>query len=614
MASMARTPDVTLSDALASLTGEELRPMVSWLSVPKPRPTRNADMAAAVEERLADGSLRRFWDELDVIQQLAVREVLYGPGDGLDRRRFRAKYGTLPKGCERRGGGVVLPMRFFLYFGDRYGDSPLFVPADVARLLLEFVPPPPEAALAAEDELPAAIERRRRGYVPKGETPKFDRVELERRDMERAAPRDLLAVLRLIDLGRVAASAKTRRASAAAVLRIAEEMDGGDFFDPTEKKDPDRQVVGPVRAFAWPWLVQAGRLAEPRGSKLALTKAGHAALGGPAEKTLRRLWKQWIGTTVLDEFSRIEDVKGQQRGRGRRAMTATAPRRRAVAEALARCPVGEWVRFDEFSRFMAAAGLEFAVTRDPWSLYIEEPRYGSLGYDGCHDMLRDRYALCLLFEYAATLGLIDVAYTDPRGARLDFDDLWGGDSISYLSRYDGLEFFRLNPLGAYCLGLAGAYEPEVPSDRAALSVFPDLRVCADMPLSPDERLTLETFANAETDGVWRLAGDRILAAIETGHDADELRAFLAARDDQPLPEMVEGFLRNVERGARAIRTVGTALLIECADEETAARLGADERMSKLCMRAGPRHLVVRTKAEAAFRKAVRELGYGMPRL
>ncbi len=55
-----------------------------------------------------------------------------------------------------------------------------------------------------------------------------------------------------------------------------------------------------------------------------------------------------------------------------------------------------------------------------------------------------------------------------------------------------------------------------------------------------------------------------------------------------------------------------ALLIECADVEVATRLATDERTAKLCLRAGERHLIVQTKSEGAFRKAARELGYGMP--
>ena len=94
--------------------------------------------------------------------------------------------------------------------------------------------------------------------------------------------------------------------------------------------------------------------------------------------------------------------------------------------------------------------------------------------------------------------------------------------------------------------------------------------------------------------------------------AGELRAFLAARDDQPLPETVEGFLRNVERGARALRARGPALSIECADEDVAARIAGGERAARLCMRAGKKHPAVPAKSEAAFRKAVRDLGFGTP--
>ena len=50
--------------------------------------------------------------------------------------------------------------------------------------------------------------------------------------------------------------------------------------------------------------------------------------------------------------------------------------------------------------------------------------------------------------------MIDVAYTHPTGARDDFWGMWGADDLDYLSRYDGLEYFRLTSLGAYCLELA----------------------------------------------------------------------------------------------------------------------------------------------------------------
>ena len=207
-----------------------------------------------------------------------------------------------------------------------------------------------------------------------------------------------------------------------------------------------------------------------------------------------------------------------------------------------------------------------------------------------------------------------MAYVEPDGARADFWDMWGTDDLVYLSRYDGLQYFRLNPLGAYCLGLAETWEPSLPAARTSLTVFPDRRLHASAPLATDERLMLETWAHPESDDVWRLDRDRTLAAVEGGHAVDDLRTFLAARDDQPLPETVEGFLRDVERRARALESRGTALLLECADAEVAERLATDARTAKLCLRAGERHLVVRTKSEDAFRKAVRALGYGLPQV
>jgi hypothetical protein len=133
---------------------------------------------------------------------------------------------------------------------------------------------------------------------------------------------------------------------------------------------------------------------------------------------------------------------------------------------------------DDFFRYMQSANFDFEVTREPWDLYIEEKGYGSLGYAGFHDwhILQGRYALCLLFEYVSTLGLIDVAYVSPVGARRDYTELWGVDDLDFFSRYDGLLYFRLTPLGAYALGLADEYTPAPLEAKSSLRVLPSLKV------------------------------------------------------------------------------------------------------------------------------------------
>ena len=55
--------------------------------------------------------------------------------------------------------------------------------------------------------------------------------------------------------------------------------------------------------------------------------------------------------------------------------------------------------------------------------------------------------------------MIDVALIPPAGARYYYGGLWGTDELAYLSRYDGLMYFRITALGAYCVGTQTEYQP-----------------------------------------------------------------------------------------------------------------------------------------------------------
>jgi hypothetical protein len=263
---------------------------------------------------------------------------------------------------------------------------------------------------------------------------------------------------------------------------------------------------------------------------------------------------------------------------------------------------------------MQATDHTFDVTHDPWKLYIGDPQYGSLGHDGYHGwaILQLRYLLCILFEYAAAVGIIDVAYIEPTEARNDFGGLWGIDDLQFLSRYDGLIYFRLTPLGAYCLGLSDDYTPAPIQPTVRLSVLPSLQVnVVGGNLSAEELLTLDTWAVQATDKSWRLDRQKAIGAVEKGHDIAELLAFLQAREEQPLPETVESFMKTTQKQGKALKIKGTALLIDCEDAEIADMIATRKETSGLCLRAGDRQLVVRLENEEKFRTLIRSLGFGM---
>lgn len=588
----------TLNEVLARLTIEQLKSLMRWL--PDAVPSGKKDqLVGAILRNLAGDGLRALWDRLDDIQRTAVAEAAYALEGFFDGNRFRAKYGRLPdftvKDNERRHSyyGPPTALGLFLY----YQDGCYSLPVDMRERLRTFVPEPEPVRLNTVETLPENI----------GENP------LTVRHSERDALVDLSVLLRLTDQGKIQVSDKTSLPGAATQRLLAENLAGGDFYGhkPTERQRD--QEVGPIKAFSWPLLFQAAGLVQRNGSKLALSTAGRKALTSSPASVLSAIWNKWLKSSLFDEFTRIDVIKGQK-SKGR-VMSAVAPRRAAITKILRLCPVGAWVDVDDFSRFMQATGDTFDVTHDPWKLYISDPQYGSLGnngFDHSWEILQFRYLLCFLHEYAAALGIIDVAYIEATGARNDFGDLWGTDDLEFLSRYDGLIYFRVTPLGAYCLGLVDDYTPAAIQPSVKLSVLPSLHVnVVGGSLSTEESLTLDTWAVEAAEKSWRLERQKAVGAIEKGHDIAELRAFLQTREDQPLPETVEAFIKTTEKQGKALKILGTALLIDCENAEIASMIATRKETAGLCLRAGDRQLVVRLENEEKFRNLVRILGLGM---
>ncbi|MEJ2149974.1 MAG: helicase-associated domain-containing protein [Chloroflexota bacterium] len=598
---------VTLRGSLENYTVPPLKKLAGLLATNLP--TRKADLVSLIQRELENADrLRQLWDELDTLQQAAVAEAVHSAG-GFEAAPFRAKYGGDPEWGEKsRYGELKKPSLLCLFI-----QHDRLVPRDLKKRLGAFVPPPRRPEVRTGEELPATVSQTYSVYDYESRQSKqyTEEVEVVRCETEHTAQHDVHAVLRLIDAGKIRASDRTKRVSAAGARAITGILQGGDFYPPEEDEDVWTTDPGPMKAFAWPLILQSAGLAELAGKKLQLTSAGKKALLSPPHQAIERCWTRWLGTRLLDEFNRVHAIKGQTK---KRALTAVADRRDVIAEALANCPPHEWIAFDEFSRFMRASGFRFEVARDSWALYITDPNYGSLGYEGYGGwhILQERYMMAFLFEYAATLGLIDVAYIHPSGARSDYGRIWGTDDLDCLSRYDGLLYLRVNGLGAWCLGLTQEYIPSPLEERQALKVLPNMEIVATEPLPPGDTLILEQFAEQTSDAVWRIDQARLLEAVEQGHAIDRMEDFLRARSDGEIPDNVQVFFREAADRASRLADLGAARLIEAHDAALAQLIANDGTLRSLCLLAGEKHIVVPEENEAAFRRALHDLGYGLP--
>ncbi|MCZ4537441.1 helicase-associated domain-containing protein [Gordonia terrae] len=424
------------------------------------------------------------------------------------------------------------------------------------------------------------------------------------RSTEQEALANVRAVLELCASGQLKCSAKTARPSAATVKTVASHLVNGDFY-----------VDEAIAAFAWPLLVQSAGLAKLDGTRLTLTPKGHAALRNRPEEVILAVWRRWLTHGAIDEFSRIEAVKGQ---RGTNVLSATKRRRTTVADGLATCPPGEWIEIDDLFATMRRKRLSPTIARSEralWRLHILDPEYGSFGYDGHHgwSLLEGRYTMAVTFEYAGTLGLFDLDYRDPVGARTDYHSNWGSDFLETLSRYDGLRRIRLTPLGAYALGLADTFTPAEDLDEVSqLTVLPNLDIVVPRGITHTERLTLAAFATQTADHTWNVSPTTLTAAVGAGRDLTEFTDFLHRRAEHELPSTITTLIEDVRRRGAQLVDRGYLRVIECADPATAMLIAHDRRLRPLCHLLGDRFLAVQPEHESKFRTALLKLGFGLP--
>lgn len=609
-----------LADCLWGLTVDDLK----WYAplLPGRTPTRKAELVEAFTSLLTTpASLARLWGTLTPGQQQVVAEVVHRAGGLYDGEVIAAKYPAveapaLPQQYygfrrhERQAGFFDL---FFVYV---YGLG-VFIPPDLAAALRALAPVPPPTRLRSQDTPPIDLAPVAAGW--RGAPP-----ETFVSESERAAGHDLIAALTVVQEGKAAVSATTRLPTLGTLRQLRGRLLTGDYFP----EDYERAEEA-IRPFALLLLVQAAKWAVPEGAsrnRLELTKAGRALLNGaPTADAIRHAWAAWLKSDLLDELSRVRAIKGQG-AKGTR-LTKPAERREKLAAALPACPPGRWIQLDEFFRYLRAERHSPAIERTLYSTLSigSSYNYSSLQYAGAQqywDIAIGSYLRALLWEYAATLGLIEIAYTRPEETPHDFGDLYGLDSEPFVSRYDGLLGFRLTPLGAYALGLAQEYRPSSPPAGAA-GEQPALALLANLELvvtdarrcTPNDRVFLERIGAPRSEDVYRLSRERILETVENGLSLEQIGQFLASRTgraEEEFPQPVRVFFDDLRKRLGALREAGRMLVLTGDDPLLLTELANTTQLraiARLAQVGDETVLLVPEAQEAQARRQLKKLGY-----
>ncbi len=646
-----------LEPTLQALTVEQLK----WYAtaLPGQTPTRKGELVAWIAGHLSKGlALRQLWDQVSADQQQVIADVVHYQDGHYHPEVLQARYPQVaaPEGPSdyayysfggTRERKTAKPFDLFFF---RNWETGIYIPPDLAALLrtITDAPPPPQIESQAE-VLPLAPKPKKQSRWAIYRTSDFGTIVVQPlpgaagadapedaaeeeplptllvSDTERATFHDLAATLYLIQQGKGSVSAATKLPTLPTLRQLRARLLVGDYLADGEYE----RAEDAIRPLALIVLVQAAKWAAPTGAtgnKLELTKAGQAALAAPlGAAQVREAWERWLKSDLLDELTRIRAIKGQQSKDAR--LTKPAERREKLTTLLRALPVGRWVTFDEALRYMRAERLLPLIERnaDPALHVGSYLEYGDTGLGSgakYWDVVLGSYMRVLVWEYAATLGLVEIAYTAPEEAVHDFGELYGLDD-DYLSRYDGLWSVRLTNLGAYALGLTGDYAPPAaaaPTGPPLLRVLPNLDIVVTdaVRLLPNDRAFLERIGSAQSQDVYRLNRDLLLDAAQNGLDLHQVRSFLVARSGVPLvdlPSTVRSFFADLDRRLGALREGGRMLVIESADPFLLTELANDSSLRGLVQRGqiGDRAvLLVPEDQEAAARRQLKKLGY-LPR-
>jgi hypothetical protein len=611
------------AELVNGFNSDELRRLHS-LFIGGAAPTRKGEMASKIASHLTPTELQAVFDKLGEFEQLAVAEALYSE-DGYSPEKFEAKYGAQVAFSDPKSR-VPSMIRLFL----RYEIFRQFrVWPSLEACLRSFVDKPESARIKSHSELPKTFEVTFKTIelqkddpgqwvrfgnklevmptIPPKVTRKVEHVKIESFNRAERAQVELGLILRAVQEGKVAVSEKTGIPTGDTLEKISQMLkdDFYHFLDPRDQKE-----LGLIRSYAWPMLLLNANLVQKKGKKLVLTGAPKEQKFSTTADMIKDIWQRWLDCE-FDEFIRVDSIKGQK-GKGKYSMSQPRRRRLAIINTLLESPSNVWIEFDEFMRYLRAEGNSFVLSYQPMRLHTGGGAYSAVGGYGSEGdkPLQLEYTLCFLLEYAATLGLIDVALVHPRLPRAEVKRYMGLAGGDYLSRYDGLLYIRINELGDFCLDKSTEFKSK-PRCAPKISVRPSLRIAlVEGELSVADKLILDAFAENIDDGVWDLSRGRSIAACEDGHDIETLRELLTTLDDQELPDQVDTFISQVKKRYMAVEKVGAAILFQCRDAEIAKEICEHSLMKNLCRAAGDRQLVVKAADEEKFRKALRIIGYG----
>jgi hypothetical protein len=230
-------------------------------------------------------------------------------------------------------------------------------------------------------------------------------------------------------------------------------------------------------------------------------------------------------------------------------------------------------------------------------------------------LVQGRYLLVALMEMLPAFGAIELAFTDPETSNFppDWSDLYYPINAAF-SRYDGLQFFRITPLGAYLLGMQPVYSPNLSTQRMpVIQVHPDLKiqVLEESMFTLADKAALQRCCVNLGNGWYRLDAQKTIQSIEEGIKAVDFLAFVEQKAAQALPEDFRAAVERWKERCDVLVRGQPAVLYQVKNLDLMKELLQDETLRDRCWLVEEHQLAVPLNYQNDFVHRMHELEAGL---
>ncbi|NOZ48753.1 MAG: hypothetical protein GXP37_01740 [Chloroflexi bacterium] len=571
-----------------------LRTLLEFVEHANPLSLRRDEAIFYLIENLSNkNSLRKLWPKLDPLTQQALSLTVHATGGQYHPDTMLLRYGRVPPAPQRYWSGYKpTPLDLFL-------DEDQTILSEVYPLMRVVAPKPEPWKIPVQPEPPA----------------RYESIGFERSPDPVIPLQDLTTVLALIGQGRIEVNEHISPTFDSIQL-VRENLATGDFFELTSGQDLSETIRphGLVR-FAYSSGFASPGARSGQNTTLKLTPLGWEWLAGPSSDLLLDALEHWSKSNDYDEIDRLTHLRNIQK----RDIELTQPgqRRDHILEALSWCPHNEWISMADFFTAIKLWQFDFEIDTDGSLDAIDDSSGRKLKIDALRDPWRAKqgaYVLIILMELLGSIGALELAYTEPQHAPPLLEtptENWQRPAQPY-SRYDGLTYFRINPLGAYLFGQTHRYSLPVQITQPIYYIDESYRFqTASQPLPPYEAQILPLLGRVDDDGAFYLHKGDWLRSQQIEGNIDERRHLLISRHDGPLAPAVEDWLDQIEADSTALRRGRTMITIQVRNPEVRNSILEDPELRRYCRLLDDRTLIIPSSREHAFMRRIMDLGYGM---